>query len=226
MAVALDPGNPLIMELCMTSEGGFILSGCRNQLACSRPVTIGLLIALLAMVLYSSPAQSAEADAALWKALRSGGHVVLLRHALAPGTGDPPGFRLGDCQTQRNLSMQGREQATRIGELFRNHGMQTARVFSSQWCRCLETARLLDLGPVEERPVLNSFFNDFSRRDPQTGELRGWLDELPLSEPVVLVTHQVNITALTGVYPASGELVIVRRGENGKLDVIGTIETD
>ena len=63
-------------------------------------------------------------------------------------------------------------------------------------------------------------------KDPQTGELRGWLDELPLSEPVVLVTHQVNITALTGVYPGSGELVIVRRGENGKLDVIGTIETD
>jgi len=210
----------------MTFDGRFLSSWLRQPLACSRLLTSGIFIAVLAAFLSSSPAQSAEPESALWEALRSGGHVVLLRHALAPGTGDPPGFRLGDCQTQRNLSMQGREQATRIGELFRNHGMQTARVFSSQWCRCLETARLLDLGPVEERPVLNSFFNDFSRRDPQTGELRGWLDELPLSEPVVLVTHQVNITALTGVYPASGELVIVRRGENGNLDVIGTVETD
>ena len=136
------------------------------------------------------------------------------------------GFRLGDCQTQRNLSTQGRAQAAGIGELFRAHGMQTAQVFSSQWCRCLETARLLGLGPVAERPFLNSFFNDFARREPQTSKLHEWLDQQALSEPIVLVTHQVNITALTGVYPGSGELVIVRRSESSDLTVVGTIETN
>ena len=210
----------------MTSDGRSITSWVQQRFPSSRLVTIGMFIAFFVTLLCSLPVQSAEPDAALWKALRSGGHVALLRHALAPGTGDPPGFRLGDCQTQRNLSTQGREQAARIGELFRAHGMQSAQVFSSQWCRCLETARLLGLGAVEERPFLNSFFNDFARREPQTAELRDWLDKQPLSEPVVLVTHQVNITALTGVYPGSGELVIVRRAENGDLAVVGTIETD
>ena len=210
----------------MTSQRTFISRALRQRHARSRPVTTGLLIAALTVILCSFPAHSSDHDAALWNALRSGGHLALLRHAIAPGTGDPPEFRLGDCQTQRNLSAQGRDQATGIGELFRTHGIQTARVFSSQWCRCLETARLLGLGPVEERPFLNSFFDDYARREPQTSELRQWLDKQALNEPIVLVTHQVNITALTGIYPGSGELVIVRRAETGELAVVGTIETD
>ena len=210
----------------MTFECTFISSLLRQRLSCSRFVTIGLLIAVLATVLCSPAVQASERDAALWNALRAGGHIALLRHAIAPGNGDPPEFRLGDCQTQRNLSAQGRDQATRIGELFRAHGIQSAQILSSQWCRCLETARLLGLGPVEERPFLNSFFNDYARREPQTRMLREWLDQQALSEPIVLVTHQVNITALTGVYPGSGELVIVRRSETGDLTVVGTIETN
>ena len=210
----------------MTSECTFISSLLRQRLSCSRLVTIGLLIVVLATVLCRPAAQASERDAAFWNALRAGGHIALLRHAIAPGNGDPPEFRLGDCKTQRNLSVQGRDQATRIGELFRAHGIQSAQIFSSQWCRCLETARLLGLGPVEERPFLNSFFNDYARREPQTRMLREWLDQQALSEPVVLVTHQVNITALTGVYPGSGELVIVRRSETGDLTVIGSIETN
>jgi len=210
----------------MRSESTFISNLLRQSLTCSTPVGMGLLIAVFACVLCSTPAQSSDRDAALWSALRSGGHIALLRHAVAPGTGDPPEFRLGDCQTQRNLSAQGRAQAARIGELFRAHGIQSAQVFSSQWCRCLETARLLGLGPVEERPFLNSFFNDYAQRQPQTTKLREWLNKQPLREPIVLVTHQVNMTALTGVYPGSGELVIVRRAETGELVVVGTIETD
>ncbi len=210
----------------MRSESTSISSLLRQSLTCSTPVGMGLLIAVLACVLCSTPAQSSDRDAALWNALRSGGHVALLRHAVAPGTGDPPEFRLGDCQTQRNLSAQGRDQAARIGELFRAHGIQAAQVFSSQWCRCLETARLLGLGPVEERPFLNSFFNDYAQRQPQTTKLREWLNRQSLREPIVLVTHQVNMTALSGVYPGSGELVIVRRDETGELVVVGTIETD
>jgi hypothetical protein len=99
-------------------------------------------------------------------------------------------------------------------------------VLSSQWCRCLETARLLDLGPVEELPDLNSFYRRDERRVPQTQALQRWLAGQTLDEAVLLVTHQVNISALTDVYPASGELVVVGRSAAGKLVVVGTIETD
>lgn len=94
-----------------------------------------------------------------WSLLQQGdrGYVVMMRHALAPGTGDPPNFRLEDCSTQRNLSAQGRAQARRIGEAFRRRGIKVARVLSSQWCRCLETARLMNLGAVEPFAPLNSF---------------------------------------------------------------------
>ncbi len=162
----------------------------------------------------------------LWDALKSGGHLALLRHAVAPGTGDPANFAVNDCATQRNLSDQGREQARRIGARFRERGMSVASVFSSQWCRCLETAHLLGLGPVTQQPVLNSFFRNYERREPQTRMLRQWIMRQNLNAPLILVTHQVNITALTNVYPQSGELVILRRDAAGELAVAGTIRTE
>jgi phosphohistidine phosphatase SixA len=164
-------------------------------------------------------------ESVIWDALKSDGHVALLRHALAPGTGDPPEFQLGQCTTQRNLSDEGRDQARTIGGLFRKNGIHEARIFSSQWCRCKETAKLLELGPVEELPVLNSFFRHYGRRDSQTRMLLDWLMGQDLEGPILLVTHQVNITALTGIYPDSGELVIVHRSHTGDITVIGTIET-
>ncbi|HIK16487.1 MAG TPA: histidine phosphatase family protein [Leptolyngbyaceae cyanobacterium M33_DOE_097] len=84
------------------------------------------------------------------------GYVAVMRHAIAPGTGDPGNFRLGDCQTQRNLSETGRQQARRLGQLLRDRQVPVTRVLSSQWCRCLETARLLDLGQVEPFPILTA----------------------------------------------------------------------
>jgi phosphohistidine phosphatase SixA len=162
----------------------------------------------------------------LWKELKAGNTLVLLRHALAPGMGDPDHFKLGDCSTQRNLSDNGRMQAAAIGDMFRLHGIETATVFSSQWCRCLETAKLLKLGPVEPLPILNSFFQQYERADSQTQNLQEWISKQSLAEPVVLVTHQVNITSLTGVYPSSGELVVVKRSKPGKLTVLGTITTN
>lgn len=176
--------------------------------------------------LCTAPGLSAAEDAALWSVLRSPGHLALLRHAIAPGTGDPAEFKLRDCSTQRNLSAEGRDQAARIGARFRTNGIQTARVFTSQWCRCLDTAQLLALGPVEELPVLNSFFQRYERREPQTHALKEWLAGQDLDEPLVLVTHQVNITALTSLHPTSGELVIIRRSGSGEISVVGTIETD
>jgi phosphohistidine phosphatase SixA len=173
----------------------------------------------------NASAFSADNESTLWDALKSGGNFALLRHALAPGTGDPPEFQLGQCTTQRNLSDEGRDQARTIGGLFREYGIHEARVFSSQWCRCMETAKLLALGPVEELAVLNSFFQHYERREPQTRMLLEWLGKQNLDRPAVLVTHQVNITALTGIYPDSGELVIVHRSPNGNIEVIGTIES-
>lgn len=90
--------------------------------------------------------------------LKKPGHFAIMRHALAPGTGDPRNFDLTDCSTQRNLSEAGREQAKAVGELLRKSGIEKAGVYSSQWCRCLDTATLLGLGPVTELPALNSFF--------------------------------------------------------------------
>ena len=168
---------------------------------------------------------AADNESVLWKALAAGGHIALLRHALAPGTGDPPDFRLGQCNTQRNLSADGRDQAEKIGDRFRLNGIQAARIYSSQWCRCLETARLLKLGQVAELAPLNSFFRHYERRESQTDMLLRWLKEQDLDRPYVLVTHQVNITALTGIYPESGELVIVHLTDKGDMRVIGTIET-
>jgi phosphohistidine phosphatase SixA len=183
--------------------------------------------AALTALLLAAPGRGSAADeAALWDALRSGTHVALLRHAIAPGTGDPDNFTLGDCSTQRNLSEEGRAQAARIGARFRANRIETARVFSSQWCRCLETAKLLELGEVQELPLLNSFFADSDQRDPQTQALKTWLAEQEPQAPIVLVTHQVNITALTGVYPNSGEMVVVGRSAAGAIEVAGTIAAD
>jgi phosphohistidine phosphatase SixA len=179
------------------------------------------LLTVLAMLL----CQPALADdAALWAGLRSGGDIALIRHAEAPGVGDPAGFKLGDCSTQRNLSDQGRRQATDAGALFRSKGIASATVYSSQWCRCLDTASRLDLGPVVPQPALNSFFEESARGGAQTEALRRLIRERPAGKPLVMVTHQVNITALSGVYPQSGEIVVLRP-EGEKLTVQGRIST-
>lgn len=166
-----------------------------------------------------------RADAALWQGLKSGTYVAMMRHALAPGTGDPATFDVEDCSTQRNLDTRGRDQARAVGDLFRSNGIGAARMYSSQWCRCLETAKLMDLGAVEAFSVLNSFFQNREDGPVQTEALQAWLTEDTPDRPVVLVTHQVNITALTGVFPSSGEIVFLDRGANGTVTVAGTIET-
>ena len=181
----------------------------------------------LALFLSAFAAQPAAADeAALWDALRSDGYVALMRHAIAPGTGDPPDFRLGDCATQRNLSDRGRDQAARIGQRFRANRIEVASVFSSQWCRCMETAERLALGPVEALPELNSFFRKPELGAARTARFKAWLASRGDDLPLVLVTHQVNITELTGIFPASGEIVVFRLRDDGGVTVAGRIETD
>ena len=181
-----------------------------------------VVMALTAVGILAPRAVPAD-DRFVWQALRSGNHVALIRHARAPGFGDPPDFEIGKCATQRNLSDQGRQQAVAIGNHFRENGISAARVYSSQWCRCLETAERLALGPVAPLPALNSFFQDFARKETQTQQLRAWLVQQDLAQPLVLVTHQVNITALTGVYPASGEMVVIHPTATGQWQVTGSV---
>jgi broad specificity phosphatase PhoE len=156
--------------------------------------------------------------------LDEGGYVIMLRHATAPGVGDPENFRLGDCTTQRNLSDEGRAQARRLGERLRT-GVDAAAVYSSQWCRCLDTAELLDLGKVQELPALNSFFARPADRATNLDALRRFLAGLAEDgPPVILVTHQVKISAVTGRSAASGEAIVLEVDGTGRPPVVGTIE--
>lgn len=195
-------------------------SVCFLTIAWTAVLTAGICL------IFTTSGLSSDNEAGLWKALRSGSHFAIMRHAIAPGTGDPPHFTLDECSTQRNLSDEGRDQAKKIGVRFRANGIQEMRVFSSQWCRCLETARLLSLGTVQELPALNSFFEHREHRDSQTQMLKDWIKRQQLDHALLLVTHQVNITALTNIYPDPGELVIVHRSATGDFSVIGTIETN
>jgi phosphohistidine phosphatase SixA len=188
-------------------------------------VGIAFMLAVICPV-FTPSGFSSEGEVKLWKALQSGNHFALLRHTKAPGRGDPPQFALGKCETQRNLSDEGRQQAKEIGKRLRANGIRKARIFSSQWCRCLETAKLLDLGPVQELAALNSFFKTMELRDSRTKMLKEWLAQQEFNEPLVLVGHRVNILALTNYNPEEGELVFVHRSKNGEFPVLGTIKTD
>lgn len=185
-----------------------------SRFAVLKMVLIAVFISLLV------PAPPASAGRAGWDALKNGSAFVIMRHALAPGTGDPENFNVGDCSTQRNLSEKGRRQARKTGELFQSNGIASADVLTSAWCRCRETARLLGLGTVQVLEPLNSFFRQRDRRDAQTATLKNWLQARQDNKPLVLVTHQVNITALTGIFPKSGEMVFVEMGANNSLRII------
>ena len=186
-------------------------------------ITQMLLIAVLALGYFRGELWAQGKPTDMWPRLAQGGVAVLLRHALAPGFSDPPNFKLGDCATQRNLSDTGREQARQIGLGFRQHEITIDRVYTSEWCRCRETAELLGLGPVTPLPLLNSFFETRERKASQTAALDQFLKTTPISNVIVLVTHQVNIAALTGVHPASGEAVLVEVRAAKALRVLGSL---
>lgn len=177
--------------------------------------------ALLALVPASAFAQGADP----WAELAKPGAVVLFRHATAPGVGDPAGFKLDDCRTQRNLSEEGRAEARRLGELFRTRQVQVGAVLHSQWCRTRDTARLAFGDQVREEPAFNSFFGqEASARDAQTRRARDVIARWRGPGTLVVVTHQVNITALTGLGAASAEGVVVGRQPDGSLRVLATLQ--
>jgi phosphohistidine phosphatase SixA len=176
---------------------------------------------ILVLALLLAPAAQADPMAAA----ATPGAVLLMRHATAPGTGDPADMRLGDCSSQRNLSDEGRAEARAIGQRLRSAGIAPDRILSSQWCRTTETAELLDLGPVTPFPAANSFFSDRSTAKRQTAEVLAYLADLPKGERVLIVTHQVNIAALTGISPGSGEIVITRLADSA-LEVVDRLPPD
>ena len=165
---------------------------------------------------------SAAADEKFWAQLKQGGQIVLMRHAqTVPGIGDPAGFALGDCRTQRNLSAEGRADAQRIGAEFRRRAIPVADVLSSRWCRCVDTANIA-FGKVRPATMLDSVFNDRERSDEEKlAALFDYLPKRPASGGnLVLVTHALNISALTGESVASGEMLVVRLDGPRKLRVL------
>lgn len=164
---------------------------------------------VLVMGLLFAPTGPTRAQSqSLVKALASGEAVALMRHALAPGTKEPANFTLAVCSTQRNLSAGGRAQARRTGAWLRANGVSSAKVFSSAWCRCRDTARLLGFGGVQPRPVLNALAKGKAQTAAQTARLRAFISGAK-GGAVILVTHKWNIAALTGITPNSGESIVV-----------------
>lgn len=167
---------------------------------------------------------SASADETLWSKLYEPGHFAIMRHTTAPGTGDPDNFKIGDCSTQRNLNEVGAREARAIGKAIKAGGIKSARVYSSQWCRCLDTASQLNLGPVTELPALNSFYQRYDTKMVNMRGLRRFIDANDDStEPIILVTHQVTISALTGQFTRQGETIIFRHIGGGEVEVVGSI---
>src|SRR5436190_14163130 len=187
---------------------------CRSRFA--------LLAILLGFCAASDIAGAGEAAA--WTALHAGRHVALMRHTDAPGgAGDPPGFRVDDCATQRNLSARGRADATRIGARLRAEGIAVERILSSPWCRCMDTATILQLGPVEAE---QTFGNVVVLSESLIAGARAVIDKWTGSGTLLVVTHGANIQALTGISPASGEIVVVRKRSGGGSEAVGRLILD
>jgi phosphohistidine phosphatase SixA len=183
------------------------------------------LVATLALVLAALSAPSVQAQDAAWATLARGG-IGLIRHAEAPGgVGDPAGFRLDDCATQRPLSDRGRAQAAALGSALRERGIAVGRLLSSQWCRCLETARRMALGPVQDFAPLNNLFGRRELAEAQTRALRESIRAWSGPGALLMVSHGSTILALAGVNPGEGEIVVVesRSDSESGVRVVGRI---
>ncbi len=159
------------------------------------------------------------AQADLLENLTDGQYVLMIRHADAPGVGDPAGYKLDQCATQRNLGDYGRRQSVAIGQWLADRKVQNAKMFSSAWCRCIDTATLMNKGPVKIEAALGSFFDDMRQRDTQNRALQSLiaanLKAYP-KQPLIYVTHHVNIEAFTGQAIGVGDIVVARVTPEGR----------
>ncbi len=186
---------------------------------------IALLLAAILSTSLTPQAVHAK-DLRIWDQLQGTnptGYVLLMRHALAPGIGDPENFNVNVCSTQRNLSEQGRQDAKDIGAWLQRREVKIFRVESSRWCRAKETAQLLNIGKVRANKNLDSLFRDDDPlASPQTANIRKRIiDHRKVRGLLVMVGHSVNIQALTGISLESGEGVLVRATSQGKIKVSG-----
>ena len=169
----------------------------------TKSMFIIVIVCTLVGVSPVAPSQAAADDS------RFNGKVIFIRHAPAPGYGDPIDFDIDDCRRQRNLDAAGRAHARAMGRRIADAGLEFAAVYSSEWCRCLETARLLGLGAVIRFSGLNSFFEDHASRDATMAKLNAKLDSLPHNgKPIIMVTHFVNILSVTNLNVSSGGMVL------------------
>jgi phosphohistidine phosphatase SixA len=187
------------------------------------PIILGLLTCLISLSAYAD-------DLAVWdklKASNTKGYVLLLRHALAPGSGDPANFKLNDCSTQRNLSEQGRADAKDIGIWLKSKQVKIHRVESSRWCRAKETAKLMAIGNVRLNKNLDSLFNAADPvKHPKTAAIRKQIVNHRNKEGLlVMVGHFVNIGAIVGSGVDSGEGVLVRANAKGEIKIVGSSPT-
>jgi len=182
---------------------------------------ISLIFNLTIFSLFSFQINASEQA---WNLAQEGNKIILIRHSLAPGGGDPPGFKIDDCDTQRNLNRKGINQSKKIGKLFKKNKVPIDQVLSSQWCRCKDTAKYA-FGNFKEFTALNSTFQSpYNKNEPkQLKELynlvKKWNGK---GKNLVLVTHYSIITAVTNAVPSSGEIVITDKN----FEVLGTIQTD
>lgn len=184
------------------------------------------VVSLGAGMAAASETYSTAENAAGWEALAEPGAVAIMRHALAPGTGDPADVvDPDDCSTQRNLNAVGRDQARLVGDRIDARGIAFDRVLAGAWCRVRQTAELMDVGEVEHFAPLDDVYHRLETRDEQTAALRDFLADLPAEERVLMVTHQLNITGLTGLPALSGEILVLDVAADGAVAVTGHIVT-
>ena len=180
-----------------------------------------LLRFFLIIFISLTPPVKADLNKKLINQLEEGGKLIFIRHAYAPGSGDPDNFNLNDCSTQRNLSKEGQRQAEYIGEFFRNNKVKIDKVLSSEWCRCKETAKIA-FKNFSTNSFLNSFYSSkFAKnKDKQVKALKEYIKKFKSDKNLVLVTHYVLISEILNYGPSSGEIVV----SNKNLNIIGSLE--
>ena len=182
------------------------------------------MVRALAALLLGTLSLAAQADEALWKLLRDGGQVLFIRHATTtPGVGDPPGFRLDACATQRNLSEEGRAAARRLGETLRARNVPVGEVFSSPWCRCHETARLAFGREASTWIALSNLFGRRENAEAQVREMRARIGAWRGKGNLVLISHGSTALPLTGISPQQAEIIVLTPGGGERFTVAGRI---
>src|SRR5262249_10823384 len=196
----------------------------RSRLRCSMIHTTKFAL-LMAFMLVCGTTNAVDDTALAWAALHGEGNVALIRHAPAPGVGDPSDYKLDDCTTQRNLSEQGRAEAEALGARFRMQQVKVGKAVSSQWCRCRQTAELMNIGPVEDAPTFNNAFVLNTMRDELTAGARTMIDAWRGPGTLVVVTHGENIQLMLGLRPREAEVIVVAPDPTSqkKMRLIGRI---